>query len=95
MVSNMTDDDIQLVVERFSACKICNREHTKLCEESVDYLLRSVYFATPFRRQQDAITKYCKYFKLSPSKLAKALGEMDVPSCVEQGGRERAGTCTG
>ena len=93
MVSNMTDDEIQQVLERYSACKICNREHTKLCEESVDYMLRCVYFTTPYRRHQDSITKYCKYFKVSPSKLAKVLEEFTEQCSLEQGMSTQAQQC--
>lgn len=93
MVSNMTDDEILMVLERYSACKICNREHTKLCEESVDYMLRCVYFTTPYRRRQDAITKYCKYFKVSPSKLAKALEEFTEQTTLEQSMGNQAQEC--
>jgi len=72
----MSDDDIKTILERYSACKICTRENTKLCEEAVDYMTRQVYFTTPFKRKEDGITKYCKHFNLSQPKLNKALAEL-------------------
>jgi hypothetical protein len=74
----MSDDDIQVVLERYSACRICNRESTKLCEESVDFLTRNIFFTTPYKRGEDEMTRYCKYFKLSTTKLNKMLGELST-----------------
>lgn len=89
----MADDDILTVLERFSACRICTREKTKLCEESVDYMIRNVYFTTPYRNKADPITKYCKHFNLSPQKLNKALSEISSANERERAICERVGSC--
>ncbi|MHC1604659.1 MAG: hypothetical protein ACXQTP_01625 [Candidatus Methanofastidiosia archaeon] len=70
------DDDITLVLERYSACNICTRENTKLCQENVDYKLRQIYFTTPYKKMENEITKYCKYFNLNPSRMNKLLCEL-------------------
>jgi len=89
----MSDDDIKLILERYSACKICTRDGTKLCEESVDYLTRQVYFTTPFKRKEDEITKYCKFFNLSQPKLNKALSELSDNLDKETIVAEKIGSC--
>jgi len=89
----MSDDDIKAVTERYSACKICTRENTKLCEESVDYALRQVYFTTPFKRKEDEITKHCKFFNLSQSKLNKALVELADSNEKKRMVAEHIGSC--
>ncbi|MBN1786479.1 MAG: hypothetical protein JW825_05805 [Candidatus Methanofastidiosa archaeon] len=89
----MSDDDVKTIIERYSACKICTRENTKLCEESVDYLIRQVYFTTPFKRNEDEITKYCKHFNLSPQKLNKALLELSETAEKERILGEKVDSC--
>ncbi|MHC1609055.1 MAG: hypothetical protein ACXQS3_02385 [Candidatus Methanofastidiosia archaeon] len=89
----MSDDDIKMVLERYSGCKICNRENTKLCEDAVDYTLRQVYFTAPFKRLEDEMTRYCKFFKLSTSKLNKVLCELSEINENEKVVQEKTESC--
>ena len=89
----MTDDDILTVLERYSACRICTREQTKLCEDSVDYMIRCVYFASAYKNKEDSITKYCKHFNLSSSKLNKVLSEISKAEERERTIEERVSSC--
>lgn len=67
---------IQRVLEHYSACDICQREKTKLCEEKVPEKVRQTYFMTIYPRWEDNITKRCKYFRLHRGKMEKLLKEI-------------------
>lgn len=69
---------IQKVLEQYSACDICQRDKTKLCEQSVPEEVRQLYFITIYPRWEDQITKRCRHFRLHKSKLDKVLSEMET-----------------
>jgi hypothetical protein len=77
MSSNPSKKKIQRVLEYYSACDICQRDKTKLCEEKVTEKIRQTYFMTIHPRWEDSITKRCKYFRLHKGKLEKLLKEME------------------
>ena len=65
--------NIQRVLERYSACDICKRYKTKLCEEKVPEKVRQTNFMTIYPRWEDEITVRCKHFKLQKGKMEKLL----------------------
>lgn len=68
---------IQRVLKYYSACEICQRDKTKLCEEKVPEKVRQTYFMTILPRWEDNITKRCKYFRLHKGKMEKLLKQID------------------
>lgn len=68
---------IQQVLEYYSACDICQRDKTKLCEEKISERVKQTYFMTIYPRWEDTITKRCKYFTLHKGKMEALLKQMD------------------
>jgi hypothetical protein len=68
---------IQRVLEYYSACDICQRDKTKLCEERIPERIKQTYFMTIYPRWEDTITKRCKYFRLHKGKMEALLKQMD------------------
>ncbi|MGC1120685.1 MAG: hypothetical protein WBA22_06285 [Candidatus Methanofastidiosia archaeon] len=64
---------IQLVLRYYSACDICQRDKTKLCEQRVPEDIRQTYFMTILPRWENEITKRCKHFRLHKGKMEKLL----------------------
>ncbi|KYK32715.1 MAG: hypothetical protein HXS48_04975 [Theionarchaea archaeon] len=77
MKDNPPKKKIQLILEHYSACVICQRDKTKLCEEKVPEKIRQTYFMTIYPRWEDDITKRCKYFSLHKGKMEKLLKEIE------------------
>lgn len=75
MKDNPPKKKVQLILEHYSACDICQRDKTKLCEEKVPERIRQTYFMTIYPRWEDDITKRCKYFRLHKGKMEKLLKE--------------------
>lgn len=70
-------EKIQHVLKYYSACDICQRDRTKLCEEKVPAKIKQTYFMTIYPRWEDDITKRCKYFRLHKGKMEKLLQQID------------------
>lgn len=70
-------EKIQRVLKYYSACDICQRDRTKLCEEKVPPKIKQTYFMTIYPRWEDDITKRCKYFRLHKGKMEKLLQQID------------------
>lgn len=68
---------IQHVLEYYSACDICQRDKTKVCEERVPEKVRQTHFMTIYPRWEDTITKRCKYFRLHKGKMETLLKQME------------------
>lgn len=68
---------IQRILEHYSACEMCQRDKTKLCEDRVPEKVRQTFFMTILPRWEDEITKRCKYFRLHKGKLEKLMKEME------------------
>lgn len=68
---------IERILEQYSACEICQRDKTKLCEERVPESARQTFFMTIYPRWENDITKRCKYFRLHKGKMEKLLRETE------------------
>jgi len=77
MSASQQKNKIQQVLQRYSACDICQRDKTKICEEHMPESVRQIYFMTIYPRWEDNITKRCKYFRLHKGKMENILKEMD------------------
>jgi hypothetical protein len=68
---------IQQILDYYSACDICQRDKTKLCEEKIPEHIKQTHFMTTYPRWEDSITKKCKYFRLHKGKMEKLLKEIE------------------
>lgn len=73
MKKNTPKKKIQEVLKHYSACDICKRDKTKLCENKVSETVRQTYFMTIYPRWEDEITKRCKHFRLHKGKMRELL----------------------
>lgn len=77
MKNNTPKEKIQRVLEYYSACDICQRDKTKVCEEKVPEKVKQTYFMTILPRWEDAITKRCKYFRLHKGKMENLFKQIE------------------
>lgn len=78
MSETLLKKTLQKVLEQHSACEICQRDKTKICEEHVPESVRQTTFMTIYPRWEDSITKRCKYFRLHKGKMDNLLKEMET-----------------
>jgi hypothetical protein len=77
MAEDSPKKKIQRILEYYSACDICTRDKTKLCEQKVPERTRQTYFMTIYPRWEDDITKRCKHFRLHKGKMERLLEQME------------------
>jgi hypothetical protein len=78
MSASQQKNNIQKVLRRYSACDICQRDKTKICENHVPESVRQTHFMTIYPRWEDVITKRCKYFRLHKGKMEALLKKMET-----------------
>lgn len=71
------ENKIQRVLEYYSACNICQRDKTKLCEEKVPEKVRQAYFMTIYPRWENSVTRRCTYFRLHKGKMEALLKKIE------------------